>query len=160
MIQRANRRLCVLPVYTASDLWGCCMQPKQRLWPPFPHFSAPLSIRRRWGENLFNSRCNNSRPVSNRVCKNRARVCWCTREAGFYTCHNTNRDRGGGEEFKTIYNVCFFNLIILIDAVNYIYLWKRQITGNGTGRKTGKYEGWIQGWAETHSQSWKNRNRL
>lgn len=53
LIQQANRRLCVLSeksVYTASDLWRCCMQPKQRLWPLFPQFSPPLSVSRCWIE--------------------------------------------------------------------------------------------------------------
>jgi len=57
LIQWANRCLCVFvwakPVYTASDLWGCCMKPHK--WALFPQFSPPLSIKRHWVEKLLNS---------------------------------------------------------------------------------------------------------
>lgn len=74
LIQQAKRRLCVLSeksVYTASDLWRCCMQPKQRLWPLFPQFSPPLSVNRRWIEiffSFFYSWCHSNRPTCVTLC--------------------------------------------------------------------------------------------
>lgn len=110
LIQRANRRLCVLlsakPVYAASDLWGCCMQPKQRLWPLFPQFSPPLSISRHWLENILNSWCSRGRPVSNSVCKNPLEVslAYSVLEGQDFMHTTTQTEPESLGEFKTIYN--------------------------------------------------------